>query len=50
MAVTEAEFAGSPVAMTDGKVKVTFDHPEDFTDWLSEHADANLLQWHWCQA
>jgi hypothetical protein len=49
MAVTEKEFVGSPVTMTDGKAQVIFDTPSDFADWLAEHY-GSLERWHWCQA
>ena len=50
MAITVAVFTGSPVAMTDGKTKVTFDTPSDFEDWQEEHYGERLAGWHWCQA
>ena len=50
MAVREGTFTGAPVAMTDGEIKVTFDTPSDFEDWLEDHYGASIGKWHWCPA
>jgi len=45
---TERFWTGEKAAVTDGKVKVTFDTPSDFADWLALHAetlDLRALQW-----
>jgi hypothetical protein len=45
---TERFRTGDKAAVTDGTVKVTFDTPSDFADWLARNAEAldlRTLQW-----
>jgi hypothetical protein len=45
---TDAFITGEKAAVTNGNLKVTFDTPSDFADWLVTHADTvdlRTLQW-----
>lgn len=45
--VTEPFRTGEKAAITDGKVKVTFDYPADFADWLELNDPVDLGRWQW---
>jgi len=50
MAVSSERFlTGEQAAVTDGRVKVTFDTPSDFADWVSDVSAADLSRLQWCK-
>lgn len=50
MAVSSEKFwTGEKAAITDGRVKVTFDTPSDFADWVVSFSAADLAKLQWCK-
>lgn len=49
MISTELFRTGDKAAVTDGKVKVTFDTPSDFADWVADFSAADLAKLQWCR-
>jgi hypothetical protein len=47
MISTERFWTGDKAAVTDGKVKVTFDTPSDFADWVADFSAADLAKLQW---
>jgi hypothetical protein len=47
--VTEKFVTGDKAAVTNGELKVTFETPGDFADWLEDHYGENLADWQWCR-
>ena len=47
--LTERFFTGEKAAVTDGKLKVTFDTPSDFYDWVLGINSLELSRWQWCR-
>jgi hypothetical protein len=50
MAVSSERFlTGEKAAVTDGRVKVTFDTPSDLADWVADVPAADLAKLQWCK-
>lgn len=47
--VTEKFFTGEKAAVTNGEMKVTFDTPSDFADWVMSFTAADLAKLQWCR-
>ena len=47
--VTEKFLIDEKAAVTDGRLKVTFDTPSDFADWVADFTAADLAKLQWCR-
>lgn len=47
--LTEQFLTGEKAAITNGKLKITFDTPADLLDWVERYPEAGIHKWQWCR-